>query len=250
MSTDPTTSIIKWLKFIQLFLLPGVCVLCRRNTGTEQDLCQACAQRLETIPRPCRACGSPLPESSCPSRYCGPCLLGARSLTRSVVPYAWREPVSDLIGGFKYHGRLQYGAVLTEQLQEAITAAYSGDPLPDLLVPIPLHRRRLAWRGYNQAALMTRQLGKALSVPVSCSLLQRVRNTPPQQGQSARQRRRNLHGAFRIDAKRLERLPAVGTIAIVDDVVTTLTTANTVARLLQGSIPGRPHIHLWALARA
>ena len=124
-------------------------------------------------------------------------------------------------------------------LERAVAADWS----PDLIVPIPLHRRRLRQRSYNQSLLLAKQIGKLRSLPVVSGLLLKGRDTLPQQGLSARQREKNLHTAFtvagRLDGKK---------VLLVDDVMTTGATAAAASRVLlqQGAL----EIRVAVLARA
>jgi|Laugresp1bdmlbsn_1035097.scaffolds.fasta_scaffold11105_2 ComF family protein len=250
MSTKLKAEVFRWLNIVQCWLLPGVCILCQRNTGEASDLCLPCRAQLLPVSKPCQGCGLPVPESASAGLRCGRCLGTQRPISTAVMRFAWSQPASGLISQFKYQRKLQYGRVLTALLADQIRCAYAGLPLPELLVPVPLHPRKLRARGYNQSLLIARQLGKALQLPVSGSLLQRVRHTPPQQGLSARQRKRNLQGAFALNVTERELLAQVRTIALVDDVVTTMTTATTLARTLQAHTNTPIEVHLWALARA
>lgn len=166
-------------------------------------------------------------------------------MTRTVAGFTYTEPVSSLIAGFKYHAALQQGRVLGELLSARLQDAYTGSGLPELLVPVPLHPVRLRERGFNQALVLARQLGRDLQIAVAPDALLRVRHTPPQQGLNAKQRKRNLRGAFQLHGD----LGAYRSIALVDDVVTTMSTMHELARVVRRQ---HPHIelHVWCLARA
>lgn len=176
---------------------------------------------------------------------CGRCLGRERRIARTIAAFAYEAPVPDLIAGFKYHGALQHGRVLGDLLLPALRAEYQGAPLPDLLLPVPLHPARLRERGFNQALVLARQLGAALQVPVAAEALVRARHTPAQQGLSAKERKRNLRGAFELRAD----LGKVAAIALVDDVVTTMSTMHEIVRVLWRARP-QLDVHVWCLARA
>ena len=233
---------------MQFWLLPGVCVVCRRPSGREFDLCRPCQVTLVATDRPCLACALPLPPGDYSSPVCGRCLGRTRRMTRTLAAFPYQEPVSTLIARFKYHGGLQHGRVLGILLLEQIREAYRDQPLPELLLPVPLHPSRLRERGFNQALVLARQLGAALQIPVAHEHLQRVRQTPPQQGLSARERKRNLRRAFHSH-------PAADwqhykSIALVDDVVTTMSTVHELARVLRRQCSQELAVHVWCLARA
>jgi ComF family protein len=113
---------------------------------------------------------------------------------------------------------------------------------PDALVPVPLHPRRYRERGFNQSAEIALELSRRLAIPLHASLCTRIRHTPAQAGLSARQRRVNVRRAFQVADTGLPRH-----VAIVDDVVTTGTTVNELARTLRAA--GVAYIQVWAVAR-
>ena len=223
-------------------------MLCHQPSGQQHDLCPDCAWALPRIVAPCPGCGLSLPPGTKPGQRCGGCVTTTSVIAQTIAPFAWAEPVSTLIHGFKYRERLAAGRVLGDQLAHELTSRYRGKGLPQLLLPVPLHPARLRERGYNQALLLSRQLGLALHIPVAQQGCVRVRQTPPQQGLSAHERRRNLHGAFALapeqDWSQLRR------VALVDDVVTTMSTVTLLANLLHRASRGRIEVHVWALARA
>lgn len=182
---------------------------------------------------------------------CGHCLQEPAPFCQALAPLAWAEPASQLISHFKYQARLAPGRMLGTLLAHELRLHYA-DPatLPQLIVPVPLHPAKLRRRGYNQSLLLARQLGRALALPCAPTLLQRLRDTPAQQGLSREQRQQNLHDAFALDAQQACRHAGLRSIALVDDVVTTQSTARAVATVLQRGWDPAPDIHLWALARA
>jgi ComF family protein len=117
-----------------------------------------------------------------------------------------------------------------------------GDLPPNaLLVPVPLHRRRLWSRGFNQSAIVARELSRRTGVPVAVDALRRIRPTPPLKGMGMRQRRRTVAGAFRANAELRGR-----TVILVDDVLTTGSTANACARVLKRAGAERVDLISWA----
>lgn len=248
MSTGIANQVVSWLKNIQFCLLPGICVLCRKASGQRRDLCVRCIASLPRVHEPCPSCGLPLPPGIGEGQRCGRCLGAGWPIAQTVTPFAWDDPVSVLIHRFKYRDHLAAGYVLADLLAETVSARYRETPLPELLLPVPLHPARLRERGYNQALLLARQLGSTLGIPVLPRACSRIRQTPPQQGLSAWERRRNLRDAFMLspepDWRQLRR------VALIDDVVTTMSTVTTLARLLHQASGGRIDVHVWALARA
>jgi len=218
----------------------GLCILCQTPSRRQIDLCHACEADLPWLGPQCARCALPLSPKDAHS-HCGRCLSKPPVFSHCLTPLRYDFPVDRLIAGFKYHGQLQYGSVLAQLW----LANLGGDlaPCPELLVPIPMHWRRRWQRGFNQAALLADDWGRAMNIPV-CHALTHPRATLTQQGLSAAQRSSNLRKAFALNANS----PIHGKhIAIVDDVVTTTATANTVAAILARN--GARQIDIWCLAR-
>lgn len=245
-STRLSERVARWLNSAQFWLLPGTCVLCRQASGQRFDLCESCHGRLRYIPRACPTCAAALASGS----VCRVCVSEGSPFEQALAPLTWAEPTSLLVSHYKYHQQLACGRVLGQLLLHELKLHYAGQPLPDLIVPVPLHPARLRQRGYNQSLLLARQLGRALGIPCHATLLQRVRNTPPQQSLDRALRLQNLQGAFALTPRAAAELTGLRRIALVDDVVTTLSTARAVAAVLQAAVQPAPALHLWALARA
>ncbi|GAB4194663.1 MAG: hypothetical protein Tsb002_26410 [Wenzhouxiangellaceae bacterium] len=148
-------------------------------------------------------------------------------------------PLDRLLQGFKFHQRLASGRLLSRILADAVL--HDDAPLPDCLIPVPLHPRRLRQRGFNQAAVIANDLGCWLQRPVAAHCLRRVRHTPAQSGLSLDQRQRNLRRAF------VAQGPLPAHVALIDDVITTTSTVRACARELAAA--GARRIDVWALAR-
>ena len=191
----------------------------------------------------------PLPPGDYARPLCGHCLTHPWRLARTVAAFAYAEPMSTLIAGFKYRAALQQGRVLGDLLIDRLRVAYHGQALPQLLVPVPLHPARLRERGFNQALVLARQLGRALHIPTATNLVARTQATPAQQGLNAKQRRRNLRGAFSMQPDDAS-LSAYASVALIDDVVTTMSTVNELVRMLHAHSKREIEIHVWCLARA
>ena len=118
-----------------------------------------------------------------------------------------------------------------------------AEPLPELVLPMPLHRSRFVARGFNQAEEIARHAARALGLPCNRRLLQRPRATLEQSELDAPARQRNVRGAFH-----LARRPAAACVALVDDVLTTGSTAAEAARMLKTG--GVARVEVWVVARA
>jgi ComF family protein len=167
-------------------------------------------------------------------------------LDHCAAVFRYETPIQQLISTFKFHGGLAEGRVLGHLLAASMAKHYSGCREHCLLLPVPLHSKRLRQRGFNQAALLARITGRILAMPLSLTMVRRNLDTPSQALLDARQRRQNLRGAFEM----LENLQQGNPerIIIIDDVMTTLSTVSALAGTLRDA--GVKHIDAWALARA
>ncbi|TBU99358.1 amidophosphoribosyltransferase [Stutzerimonas kirkiae] len=218
------------------------CLLCGSATGNTEGVCPACAGDLPWLKGCCSVCALPLPATGL---VCGQCLKRPPAYDRVVAPWSFEFPLDGLVSGFKYQARWPMGRLLAGLLAEHLRRQYqAGLPRPITLLPVPLSRRRLRQRGFNQAQMLARWLGQALGIPVIDDLLSRTRDTPPQQQLDARTRRRNLLGAFALAPDSRIRK---GHLALIDDVLTTGATAQALARLLKRHGAGR--VDVYCLAR-
>jgi len=159
-----------------------------------------------------------------------------------MAPFVYEFPINSLVLQLKSGSRLYLARNFGEWLAKAARARDAA--LPQALVPVPLHHRRLRHRGFNQSLEICRWLRDDLSIPIDpCGLKRRPGR--PQQGLTAGERRANVRNAFLLPG---ERLPEYRHVAIVDDVVTTGSTVNELARTLRRGGIGR--IDVWTLARA
>jgi ComF family protein len=202
-------------------LFPPRCCLCGfRGASADLDLCGICHADL-----PWNAHDSP----------------------GVLAPLRYEHPVDEMIRRLKYHGAIEHARVLGVLL--AAAARVREDPLPRLLVPVPLHLARLRERGFNQAYALARYAGRMLEVPYARTLLRRVRDTPSQTALDVNARRHNVRGAFAVcgPAAR-DRLLEAEHVAIVDDVITTGSTTAELRAVLYAA--GVTKVELWAVARA
>jgi ComF family protein len=232
-----------WLKRIQLTLWPPICVLCgsagQRNA---LDLCAPCDADLPLNFPACTICAQPLSGEFVGQPACGACLRRPPRFDLSYCPFRYAYPIDHLVHGIKYRGAVAQGRVLSELLARGVQQTRTA-PLPDILLPVPLAQRRFRERGYNQAIELGRYLEKRLAVPMRTDLAIRVRETREQAALDRPERRRNIRDAFAV----VRDLPA-GHIAIIDDVITTGSTVNELARTLKRA--GAQRVEVWAVARA
>lgn len=184
---------------------------------------------MAVVTRPlCPVCGVPFSGAGS-DHCCGACLREAPSFDAARAAIIHQGPGRDLIHAFKYsartHLRRPLGLLVVEQLTEFI-----DERKPDLIVPVPLHVRRLASRGFNQALLLGELLAREWQLPLERQALRRIRWTEPQINLAASQRRDNVRGAFLVAE------PAVLSarrVLLVDDVFTTGSTVEECSRMLK-----------------
>lgn len=221
-------------------LLPARCLLCGGVGAAGRDLCAGCQADLPRNTTCCARCALPLAHAAA---QCGECLRREPAFCRAWAPFRYGHPLDLLEARFKFRRDLAAGRVLSELFIESARREPLL-PLPQCLVCVPLHPSRLRERGFNQALELARPLAGALDIPLDLDLLRRTRPTAAQTGLDARERRRNLRGAFAV----VERGDIPDHVAILDDVMTTGSTLNECARVLRRAGVGQ--VVVWALARA
>lgn len=220
-------------------LFPVTCYLCL-DPGQKPalDLCAACEADLPRNDPACSICAASVPDSNA---ICRRCTRRGRAFDAAHAPYRYEFPLPALIHRMKYRGQLPITRILGCVLGRRL--ADRGTPQVDAIVPVPLFARREHRRGYNQAREIAVFAARELSLPVHHRLARRIRETAEQTGLAAGARRRNLRGAFTIEAGDVP-----SRVAIVDDVLTTGATAESLALALRRA--GCRRIEVWAVARA
>jgi len=215
-------------------LFGGTCFLCR-GAAARGTLCAGCRADLPRLaPERCPCCALPSPSS----QLCGRCLASPPRFdaTRAALVFAF--PADVLVHALKYRGELALAGLAAELLCEGL-----GDvERVDALVPVPLSDARMRERGYNQAMEIARHVARARSVALAPALCERLRDTPAQAALPFAGRAANVRGAFRCP------LPIRGgTIAVLDDVMTTGTTLDEIASTLKRA--GAERVVNWVFAR-
>lgn len=217
-------------------LFQPLCLLCQQSA--RRRLCNDCEQSLASLTlglRQCQQCALPLANDE---PFCGECLSRPPAFEQACIAYRYEFPLDYLIGRYKFSGCLAAEQLLCELFQGHIAANATR---PDLIIPTPLHWRRQFSRGYNQSLRLAQAVAASLNIPLGTQYLVKHRATTNQHDLSKRERKANLLGSFSCR-------PLCGqTVALVDDVVTTATTARILSQQLLRA--GAGSVHLWALAR-
>lgn len=212
------------------WIYPRRCPVCDDILGKrEQYICRNCAGKLKPAEEPrCRKCSRPI--RSWTEEYCAECGKGRHVYEKGYTVYPYHGPIRESLMRFKYSGRQEYAGFYARAI-----AVYGRDEIlrmrPELLVPVPIHRKKLQKRGYNQAEVLARRLAEEIGLPVEHRLVLRKKNTLPQKELSPEERRKNLREAFALRSPE-RRLP-VRRVLLVDDIYTTGSTVDALAGLLK-----------------
>lgn len=231
-----------WLTIVQSLtslLAPPVCALCGgpgqwKDEPWGIDLCLHCEATCPRVMEACPRCAEPLP--------CNGCTASPPPFDATLALFAYEEPVDEMITGLKFHGELGFARVLGTLLAQRVRERCAN--LPEVLIPMPVHRLRRRERGFNQSEVIAAHVAHRIGVRMDARLLYRTRPTLPQSGLSAAARADNLRGAF---AMREGRVPPAH-VALLDDVMTTGHTAAAAAAVLKDA--GCRRVEIWACARA
>jgi len=209
------------------------CLLCGISCE-DNCLCTDCINDLPKLDNNCPRCALPLSQSL----ICGSCLYRPPEQDASFSLFEYKTPIDRLIADFKYHDKLFLSQFFAKKMSEELRPRL----LPQLLIPIPLHPRRLRQRGYNQSLELAKILSAQLAIPVCSKSLIRIKDSQPQASLPYKQRAKNIQSAFKV-ANTI--LPSH--IALIDDVLTTGHTANVAAKALRQA--GVITIEVWTIAR-
>ncbi|MDP3427155.1 MAG: ComF family protein [Humidesulfovibrio sp.] len=248
---------------------PGCGLVVQAGPGWQSCLCPDCRLALALAPQEAAACpgcgqlsseqsdggqsavwqsaGGQAGVSPAPPALCAACQDSPRPWGRLVFFGAYEGRLRDLILAYKFKGRLGLG----RQLQECLAVAFERQAAMfpelgacELVVPVPLHVRRLAWRGYNQSSELARLLARRRGLPLRQEALSRVRRTVPQMELGRSERAENIRGAFAANPEIL----AGRTALLVDDIMTTGSTLEECSRMMRAA--GAAQVHVLVLARA
>jgi ComF family protein len=233
---DSRYQVYNWLKNKQ------TCLLCDETADGALAICTNCEAGLPWLGGHCQVCALPLTSHGL---VCGACLKKPPSFTKVETPWRYAFPIDSLITRFKHQAKWPLGRLLGELLSHHLQHAFDdGLCKPDLLIPVPLANNRQRQRGFNQAALLSQWLSPLLQVPQQTHWLQRIIDTPAQQQLDAATRKRNLRKAFAMaPGSQVSGLH----VALIDDVLTTGATAESLAKLLNKA--GAARVDVYCLAR-
>lgn len=213
------------MKRILDYIYPPRCPVCDKISP--EGICGVCRKNIVRIGAVfCMKCGKPLSDEE--REYCEDCRKRKHSFDAGRSLFSYKGDVRRSLYRLKYGNKREYAEVYGKEM--ALTQGrWIRQMKVTRIVPVPLHPSRRRERGYNQAALIARELGRCTGIPVEEDLLFRVRKTAPLKTLTGQERRACLKDAFTVT----ERIPAGENILLVDDIYTTGTTADAAAACLK-----------------
>ena len=225
-------------------LYPPSCVCCHKNLSgySQKLLCSECYDSLVHIKdNSCYFCGSPLGKYAKRTKQCDICRNISRSYTRVIAAVEYNEIARKMILSYKFYNRKHLCLLMAREMLQRIFKEYSEISF-DYILPVPLHKKKYAARGYNQSELLAHYISDNLNFRLKTDLLIRMRNTPPQSLLDSAGRETNLKDAFIVT-----REIAKKRILLIDDVLTTGCTASECAKALR--MAGAERIYVAVFAR-
>lgn len=210
-------------------VFPDKCVIChdilkKRGTGA---LCRACRRQLHPVAEPrCKRCSKSLEISE--EELCGDCRGKNFYVKKGMALYSYDRMMQTAIANFKYGGELSCGAYFAGELVKRY-GTWVKDLSPEVILPVPVHKKKLRFRGFNQAEYMAAQIGMELGIPVTGDYLIRTENTRPQKGLGVRARIENLQRSFAV----IQTGRPYRNVLLVDDIYTTGATLEACGKALK-----------------
>lgn len=214
------------------------CLFCDLLTDN-QTICADCFADLPRLPNPCLCCAIDLPVTS-KYQYCHQCISQPPQFKRTYAAFSYQFPINIVIPKIKREQQRFHLSWLATALALQIKSQ-ARDTLPQAIIPVPISKLKKIYKGYNQTEQLALHLSHLLCLNIDLDLVFKNKNTEPQAGLNARARKRNLHNAFTVTNNEYRH------VAIIDDVMTTGSTANEIAKTLHAS--GVEQVDLWILAR-
>lgn len=228
------------------FFLPPQCPCCERfSEEGKQGFCSNCLSQIRWIEPPfCSICGIPFISREVETHPCGACVTHRKYFTIARALGAFEGSLQEAIHRWKYEGKTYLTPFFASWMAEGLNRYWEPGSL-DLLIPVPLHTRRLRERGFNQALLLAKDLSRRTGIPYRKTILQKKKSTIPQVNLSRAEREKGLSGTFHVIEK--EELSGLS-VLLIDDVYTTGATVNECSKvLLKG---GAERVDVLTLAHA
>lgn len=227
---------IMWKSFkdlIQCFRPLMSCLICKAYQN--QPVCTGCTHYFVPLNSCCKTCAIPLVGDT--TQQCGACIQHPPAIDLVFAGYQYIEPLRTIIHQFKFNRELY----LTSYLARLMKLSLPYDYKTDCIIPVPIHTKRLRERGFNQTYLLAQWLAKDLKFPLNTQLCEKIVHTVPQTTLKKQTRIKNIHRAYKAHPNQYRR------VTLIDDLITTGTTANEIAKVLKKT--GIQEVHLICCAK-
>lgn len=208
-------------------LYPARCPVCHGILKGKDGICPDCRKQLHYIKEPkCKKCGKQIEKEE--QEYCRDCQRFSHAFDKGAAVFAYDDIMRRSISMFKYHNRREYAKVYAVEMYRNCQY-FLKLASPEVILPVPVHRKKKRQRGFNQAELLAKELGKLTGIPVDTTYLIRTENTAPQKELTRQQRKLNLKKAFEVckNGKHYQR------VLLIDDIYTTGATIDAISEILR-----------------
>lgn len=229
----------KLCSITQRLSLPSICTVCNQFHKGSMAVCTFCMKFMTPLGLRCKQCAYPLPQTN--YLLCGQCIKKPPYFDNAYIGYQYNEPLRGLLHQFKYRNNLYLGSFLSHLIRHTLPNITQDSPTP-CLIPIPMHPQKIKQRGFNQAAVLAKLLAKQLHVAYDLTNCKKIINTVPQASLNGEQRQKNLHLSFAVNS-----IP-YSHVILIDDLLTTGSTANELAHMLKQA--GVARVDISCCARA
>lgn len=207
-------------------VFPRRCPVCDEVLMAGKYICEDCRKKLCFIKEPvCKKCGKTLEREQ--QEYCSDCVRKKHFFVQGKAVFAYQKEMKKSMYRFKYSNKREYADFYAAEAAKLYSGWVKHREI-EVIVPIPMYFWKKRRRGYNQAEVFARRLGKQLHIPVTGKIVKRIRNTRPQKELNDVERKENLKKAFKIAPD----IVKYRKILLVDDIYTTGSTMDAVAEVL------------------
>ena len=208
------------------WLYPPRCPVCDQILMPGRLICDVCEEKTPRVVEPvCKKCGKPIWDAR--GEYCTDCTKRKHAYRQGKAVFVYKAGIKKSMYRFKYSNRREYARFYAKCAAD-VQGDWICDRQIEVIVPIPMYIKKQRRRGYNQAEVFARALGKELGIPVDAKLVKRVRNTLPQKELNDKERQHNLKNAFQLTTN----IVKYSQILLADDIYTTGSTMDAVAEVL------------------
>lgn len=219
------------------------CLLCDGVNGGDIGICIDCQKHLPWHTQPqCPQCGL----LSFNNQICGHCLKSPPDFDATYSLFTYDFPLDALLHRYKYGSMLNLSHSFANLMASHLLQNHINTQEIDLIIAMPMHKKRLQERGFNQALEIAKLVSSQLKIPLDYQCCQRNKLTPPQASLPLKERIKNIRGVFSLNEKPASKLAGLR-IALIDDVMTTGASLNELAKTIKKA--GASHVECWVIAR-